>query len=110
MSSNDIRASGAARPDSSEAALPGSTDRFERLMEVVALASVGEYGPALDHFRNVEEDTFGLLEEGLRVFIRELQQGHAAREEASAALDRARKEIESKLALIETQRLEIRAL
>lgn len=91
-------------------ALPGTPQRFDRLMEVVALASVGEYAAALGHFAALEEDNFGLLEEGVRVFISELQQGHAAREAADVALMLARDEIDAKLAMIDAQRLEIRAL
>ena len=66
--------------------LPGDQERFSRLMEVVALASVGEYTAALDHCGDMREDDFGMLEEGLRVFISELQHGRAAREAADAAL------------------------
>ncbi len=88
----------------------GSHERFERLMEVVALASVGEYAAALSHCADLTEDTFGMLEEGVRVFVSELQQGHAARQEADAALAQAQREIDAKLALIEQQKLEIRAL
>ena len=58
----------------------------------------------------MREDEFGMLEEGLRVFISELMSGHAAREQATAELLQAREELEQKLALIEVQRLEIHAL
>lgn len=84
--------------------------RFGRLLEVVSLASVGEYAAALGHFEAMREDEFGMLEEGLRVFISELMSGHAAREQATAELLQAREELEQKLALIEVQRLEIHAL
>lgn len=90
--------------------LPGSPERFDRLLEIVALASVGEYAAALSRCGEVHDDSFGMLEEGLRVFIGELQEGQAAREEASAALERAQQEIDAKLALIEVQRAEIRVL
>lgn len=94
--------------DSDETA--GSTARFDRLMEVVALASVGEYDAALAHCAELREDSFGMLEEGVRVFVSELQQGQTARDEATAALHQAQLDIDAKLALIEAQRLEIRAL
>ncbi len=90
--------------------LPGSPERFDRVLEVVALASVGEYAAALANCGDVKEDSFGMLEEGLRVFIGELQQGQAARDKASADLARAQQEIDTKLALIEAQRAEIRVL
>ncbi len=88
----------------------GSPERFQRLMEVVSLASVGEYAAALEHCGAVQEDAFGALEEGVRVFVSELQEGHRAREQADAALAQAQQEIDAKLALIEAQRQEIRAL
>ena len=93
-------------PDS----LPGSPERFDRVLEVVALASVGEYAAALANCGEAQEDSFGMLEEGLRVFIGELQQGQVARAKASADLERAQQEIDAKLALIEAQRVEIRTL
>lgn len=89
---------------------PGSPERFERLMEVVSLASVGEYAAALAHCAALQEDSFGMLEEGLRVFIGELRDGKREREEAAAALASAQEEIETKLALIEAQSREITAL
>ncbi len=93
-------------PDS----LPGSPERFERVLEVVALASVGEYAAALAQCGEAQEDSFGMLEEGLRVFIGELQQGQKARERASVDLERAQQDIDAKLAMIEAQRAEIRVL
>lgn len=84
--------------------------RFARLMEIVSLASIGEYSAALAHFEPLREDELGMLEEGMRIFISELQSGHAAREQATQALELARAELEQKLTLIEAQRREIHAL
>jgi rsbT co-antagonist protein RsbR len=84
--------------------------RFARLLEVVSLASIGEYALALDRFGALCEDDLGMLEEGMRIFISELKSGHEAREQATDALERARAELEQKLTLIEAQRQEIRAL
>lgn len=84
--------------------------RFERLLEVVSLASIGEYAEALGRFEALREDDFGMLEEGMRVFISELKSGHEAREQATQALEMARAELEQKLTLIEAQRQEIHAL
>lgn len=84
--------------------------RFARLLEIVSLASIGEYAAALDHFEPLREDELGMLEEGMRIFISELQSGHAAREQATQALEQARAELEQKLTLIEAQRREIHAL
>jgi rsbT co-antagonist protein RsbR len=85
-------------------------DRFARLLEVVSLASIGEYTEALGRFEALREDEFGMLEEGMRVFISELKSGHEARDQATRALEMARAELEQKLTLIEAQRQEIHAL
>lgn len=95
---------------SSDDTLPGTPERFERLMGAIALASVGEYEASLSHFDEPRDDRLGMLAEGLRVFIGELREGQAARAAADAALQRAQQEIDAKLALIEAQRLEIRTL
>ena len=84
--------------------------RFARLLEVVSLASIGEYTEALGRFEALQEDDFGMLEEGMRVFVSELKSGHEAREQATHALEMARAELEQKLTLIEAQRQEIHAL
>ncbi|WP_434427762.1 STAS domain-containing protein [Nannocystis pusilla] len=91
--------------------LTAAPERFHRLMAVVGLASVGEFAAALAHFSgDAQEDNFGLLEEGLRVFITELKASHEERERAHAALLQANQDIEQKLALIESQRHEIHQL
>lgn len=84
--------------------------RFARLLEIVSLASIGEYAAALNHFEALREDELGMLEEGLRIFISELRNGHEARAQATDALELARAELEQKLTLIEAQRREIHAL
>jgi rsbT co-antagonist protein RsbR len=94
-----------------EGLMTAAPERFHRLMAVVGLASVGEFAAALAHFSaDAQEDNFGLLEEGLRVFITELKASHEERERAHAALLQANQEIEQKLALIESQRHEIHQL
>ncbi|MCY0994555.1 STAS domain-containing protein [Nannocystis sp. ILAH1] len=91
--------------------LTAAPERFHRLMAVVGLASVGEFAAALAHFAaDAQEDNFGLLEEGLRVFITELKASHEERDRVHAALLQANQEIEQKLALIESQRHEIHQL
>ena len=84
--------------------------RFERLMEVVALASLGEFAEAQTHFVKPQEDAFGMLEEGLRVFIAELMATRDERDRTMDALLRAKDELEQKLTLIEDQRARIREL
>jgi rsbT co-antagonist protein RsbR len=84
--------------------------RLARLLEVVSLASIGEYTEALGRFDTLREDDLGMLEESMRIFISELQSGHEAREQATIALEQARAELEQKLTLIEAQRREIHEL
>ncbi|MDC0723144.1 STAS domain-containing protein [Nannocystis bainbridge] len=91
-------------------ALTTDSERFDRIMAVIGLASVGEFDGALEHFSQSREDAFGMLEEGLRLFITELKASHEERDRVLAALLQANQEIEQKLALIETQRLEIHQL
>lgn len=84
--------------------------RLERLLEVIALASLGDFDDALALFEAPREDTYGILSEGLRIFIAELRDAQTARAEAMSELQQAKLEIEQKLKLIEDQRAEIRAL
>ncbi len=84
--------------------------RFARLLEIVSMALIGEYAAALNHFEPLREDELGMLEEGMRIFITELKDGHEARLQATDALEMARAELEQKLTLIEAQRREIHAL
>ncbi|MBZ5710548.1 STAS domain-containing protein [Nannocystis pusilla] len=93
-----------------EAVLADEPDRYHRLLAVIGLASVGEFAKALAQLSTAREDAFGMLEEGLRLFITELQITHDEREQALTALLRANQDIEQKLALIEAQRHEIRQL
>lgn len=84
--------------------------RLERLVEVVSLASIGEYATARDRFGPLTPDAFGLLEEGLRIFVDELEAMDAARRQALAEATQARDQLEAKLAVIEAQQREIREL
>ena len=47
--------------------------RLERLVEIISLASVGEYTAARARFGAVTPDGFGLVEESLRIFVDELE-------------------------------------
>jgi rsbT co-antagonist protein RsbR len=93
-----------------DAASDEYAERQARMMQVLSLAIIGEYGAALDGFAAQHEDRFGMLEEGLRLFIHELKVATAEREQAMLALQLANREIEAKLALIESQRAAIREL
>lgn len=96
--------------DDVETILAGVPERFQRLMGVIGLASVGEFAAALGQLPEPGEDAFGMLEEGLRLFITELQATDEGRQQALAELQRANQDIEQKLSLIEAQRHEIRQL
>jgi rsbT co-antagonist protein RsbR len=85
-------------------------DRLARLVEVISLASVGEYAAARARFGELVPDTFGVVEESMRIFVDELATMDAEREQALAEATRARLEVEAKLAIIEAQRAEIREL
>ncbi|MBL9100263.1 MAG: STAS domain-containing protein [Myxococcales bacterium] len=85
-------------------------ERLQRLVEVVALASVGEYAAARGRHGEVREDAFGVLEESLRIFVDELAAIAASREAALLAVTQAKAQLEQKLALIEEQQRAIREL
>jgi len=84
--------------------------RIDRLIEVLSLATLGELADAQAHCARPHEDALGMVEEGLRIFIGELKIGHDERARALAEAERAREEVEQKLALIEAQRARIREL
>jgi len=84
--------------------------RIERLLQVVSLASVGEYEAARLRFGAPTEDSFGLLEDSLRIFVDELAEMGASREQALAAATRASEDLKAKLAVIEEQQMAIREL
>lgn len=95
-----------AEPDPEIAA----EDRLARLVEIISLASVGEYAAAQARFGELIPDTFGTVEESMRIFVDELAAMDASREQALAEATRARQEVEAKLAIIAAQRAEIREL
>jgi rsbT co-antagonist protein RsbR len=84
--------------------------RLERLVEIISLASIGEYESARARFGELTPDTFGILEEGMRVFVDELAAMDAARQQALAEVTRTKEQLEDKLAVIEAQQQAIREL
>ena len=84
--------------------------RIERLLEVVALASVGEYTAARTRFSELQPDAFGFLEDSMRVFVDELAAMDASRQQALAEANQATEALAAKLAVIEAQQQAIREL
>ncbi len=84
--------------------------RIERLLQIVSLASIGEYEAARARFGALTEDSFGLLEDSMRIFVDELAEMEASRERALAAATRASEDLANKLAVIEEQQQAIREL
>jgi rsbT co-antagonist protein RsbR len=84
--------------------------RIERLLQIVSLASIGEYESARTRFGASTEDSFGLLEDSMRIFVDELAEMEASREQALAAATRASADLANKLAVIEEQQKAIREL
>lgn len=84
--------------------------RIERLLQIVSLASIGEYESARTRFGALTEDSFGLLEDSMRIFVDELAEMEASRERALAAATRAGEDLANKLAVIEEQQRAIREL
>jgi rsbT co-antagonist protein RsbR len=85
-------------------------ERLERVIEAVALASTGAFDEATGRFGAVEQDSFGVIEEALRVFLMELKSAREQSESAVAELKLAKLDLEQKLETIEQQQAAIREL
>jgi rsbT co-antagonist protein RsbR len=85
-------------------------ERLERVIEAVALASTGAFEEATGRFGAVEQDSFGVIEEALRVFLMELKAAKEQSEHAVAELREAKVELEQKLVMIEKQQAAISEL
>jgi rsbT co-antagonist protein RsbR len=84
--------------------------RIDQMVEVLSYASVGSFEEALERADVSGHDTFGMLEEAMRLVISELHQARKQSEESMRALERSRAELEDKLETIENQRLAIQDL
>lgn len=80
------------------------------MLEVLSLAAAGALDEALAHTPTLHEDRFGLLEQGLQMFLLELQSALHDSRTAMAALKSAHDEIEDKLATIAGQQRAIHEL
>ncbi|HVJ88873.1 MAG TPA: STAS domain-containing protein [Labilithrix sp.] len=84
--------------------------RIERLIEVLALISIGDLDPERTTIDIQNEDEFASLEVSLNVFIAELTEARRQSEEAMQNLVASRSELEDKLATIERQQMTIKDL
>lgn len=87
-----------------------SEERLERVIEAVALASTGAFDEATTRIEGIEQDSFGVIEEALRVFLVELRVAKQQSEQAVSDLQTAKLDLEQKLRTIELQRDAIREL
>ncbi|MBU8894832.1 STAS domain-containing protein [Corallococcus sp. H22C18031201] len=85
-------------------------DRLERIRDVLAMISLGEFDPA-HHLIPVENhDAFSSFEETINLFARQLHASVRENEASIQKLDAARRDLEEKLSTIERQRMAIRDL
>ena len=84
--------------------------RIERLIQVLALVSAGEFDHEKTKIEIEQEDDFGTLEKSLNVFISELANARRETDRAMHRLTASRSELEEKLSTIERQRMTIQDL
>ncbi|AUX24504.1 hypothetical protein SOCEGT47_050420 [Sorangium cellulosum] len=84
--------------------------RMQRVIDAIALASAGEIELALKHLESVEQDTFGVIEEALRVFLSELSEAKQKSAQALDELAASKRELETQLRTIQRQEVAIREL
>jgi rsbT co-antagonist protein RsbR len=96
------------QPDSSTVAV--NLDRLERVRDVLAMISLGEFDPNQHLIQVGEEDAFSSFEETINLFARQLHASVQENAQSIQKLESARTELEEKLATIEQQRLAIRDL
>ncbi|WP_164020799.1 STAS domain-containing protein [Pyxidicoccus trucidator] len=85
-------------------------DRLERVRDVLAMISLGEFDPSQHLIPLAEEDAFSSFEETINLFARQLHASVRENAQSIQKLEAARSELEEKLATIEQQRLAIRDL
>ncbi|ADO73225.1 STAS domain-containing protein [Stigmatella aurantiaca] len=97
-------------PHSPPQILEVNVDRIERIRDVLAMISLGEFDPTQHLIPIQEEDAFSSLEETINIFARQLYVSVRENEASIQKLDTIRKDLEEKLATIERQRVAIRNL
>lgn len=85
-------------------------ERLERIRDVLAMISLGEFNPEEHLIPVVSSDAFSSFEETINLFARQLHASVQENEQSMRKLDAARRELEEKLSTIEKQRLAIRDL
>ncbi|QSQ10726.1 STAS domain-containing protein [Myxococcus landrumensis] len=85
-------------------------ERLERIRDVLAMISLGEFNPDEHLIPVVNHDAFSSFEETINLFARQLHASVQENEQSMQKLDAARRELEEKLSTIEKQRLAIRDL
>jgi rsbT co-antagonist protein RsbR len=84
--------------------------RLDRMIDVLSYASVGAFADALERAQVEAEDNFGMLEESLRLVIRELGEARDSADKALRELQKSKAELEEKLHTIESQKTAIQEL
>ena len=99
-----------AQPQPVSSIIPVDEDRLERIRDLLAMISLGEFDPAQHLLPVTSEDAFSGFEETINLFARQLHASVRDNEQTLQRLDTARRELEEKLTTIEQQRLAIRDL
>lgn len=107
MTASSTAAAGAAA-DESFITIP--KERFDRLMDVLAVMSLGDLDPSRTQLEITHDDEFSVVEHTLNLLGDELRAARSAGEVSMQKVEAARQELEEKLNTIEQQRLAIRDL
>jgi rsbT co-antagonist protein RsbR len=86
------------------------TDRIERIRDLLAMISLGEFNPTQHLIPTDTGDEFSAFEETINLFARQLYESVRESEVALRRVEATRLELEEKLATIEHQRIAIREL
>ncbi|WP_437680326.1 STAS domain-containing protein [Sorangium sp. So ce131] len=88
--------------------IPISPSRIQKLVKLLSHVAVGDFAPDnLQIEQEGEEDAFSLIESTLSLFIQELVQSRAENERHIAVLQQVTRELEEKVATVESQRMTI---
>ncbi|QSQ24215.1 STAS domain-containing protein [Pyxidicoccus parkwayensis] len=99
-----------SQPHPESPIVPVSLERLERIRDVLAMISLGEFDPSQHLIHVGGDDEFSSFEETINLFARQLHASVKENEQSIKKLESARAELEEKLATIEQQRLAIRDL
>jgi rsbT co-antagonist protein RsbR len=99
-----------AQPQPASSIIPVDQDRLERIRDVLAMISLGEFDPAQHLIAVTDDDAFSSFEETINLFARQLHASVTENARSVQKLEAARTELEEKLTTIERQREAIRDL